>query len=125
LIEDREFEIGGEIFKWRYPYWEETAAIYDEDVATIGNGNGEVDISTKQAMELTIKRMEMFLDPEGESIKRWRALTKRKENPIPLHLYGDLYRWLLEVTSGRPTTALSTSEPGPGSTEVSSPGKSS
>ena len=25
LVEDREFEIGGELFKWRYPYWEEFA----------------------------------------------------------------------------------------------------
>src|SRR6187402_3183418 len=30
---DREFEVGGEIFKWQVPYWEDIADRLDKDVA--------------------------------------------------------------------------------------------
>ena len=58
----------------------------------------------------------MFLDPENEAIKRWKALAKRKTDPVPHYMYRELYEWLLEVTSGRPTEQPSPSENGPGQT---------
>jgi len=123
LAEDREFEIGGEMFRWRYPHWEETAAIYDEDLELLKdiekqtNGDGP---TTKEAVALTQKRIKIFIDPGNDAYKRFDALMKRKADPVPLFQYGELYRWLLEVTSGRPTNQPSDSEPGAGTTEASS-----
>jgi hypothetical protein len=128
LAEDREFEIGGEVFRWRYPHWEETAAIYDEDLELLkeieGQTNGDGP-TTKQAVAMTQKRIQIFIDPAQDAIKRFQALTKRKTDPVPLFQYGELYRWLLEVTSGRPTNQPSDSEPGAGTTEASSADASS
>lgn len=108
--EDREFEIGGEVFKWVYPYWEDIAEVFDRDVKEADN---DVPFSVRATIADFIERIELFLDPEGDSINRWRALTKRKKNPIPHSQYSALYQWLLEVTSQpHPTEPSSPSEAG-------------
>jgi len=119
LAEDRTFEIGNETFKWRYPHWQEMAAIYDEDQAALSNGGSLEEITTKQDIELAIKRIQIFLEPD--SAKRFSTLTKRKEEPVPMFQFRTLYRWLLEVTSGRPTTSPSASAESGGDTDTSSP----
>lgn len=116
---DREFEIGGELFKWRQPYWEDYANLLDNDIAaaqaavdaaTRTNGGETPEGETAQndtvhaAIEDFIKRIEMFLDPENDSLKRWRALAKRKADPIATYQFRELHNWLVEVTSGRPPT---------------------
>jgi hypothetical protein len=123
LEKERQFEIGGELFKWRYPYWEEMSALFDEDSVLLEKlkENGNEEFSTdKEAIELIIKRIELFLDPEEGSLARWKKLAHRKSNPVPRFQFNELYRWLLEVTSGRPTEQPSDLEPGAGSTEASS-----
>lgn len=110
IAEDREFEIGGEVFKWVYPYWEDIAAVFDQDAKEV---EADVPFSVRATIADFIKRIELFLDPENDGINRWRALTKRKANPIPHSQYSALYQWLLEVTSQpNPTEQSSPSEDG-------------
>lgn len=118
LVQDRKFEVGGETFTWRYPYWQETASIFDADVAA--SQNGDIDLTAKRSIEDYIERIAVFLDPEDESPIRWKKLAKRKNSPIAYFQFHQVYRWLLEVTSGRPTPPPSDSDPGGGSSEASS-----
>ena len=112
VVEDREFEIGGEVFKWVYPYWEDIADVFDKDAAEVTNEE-QVPFTVRATIADFIKRIELFIDPENDSINRWRKLTKRKINPIPHSQYAALYQWLLEVTSApHPTEASSPSEAG-------------
>lgn len=119
LENDRRFEIGGEVLEWEYPKWRQLGAIFDEDLKAMRNGDEVGDTSTIQALEQTVERIGMFL--MEESRPRWAAIAERDENPVPLFQITDLYRWLLEVSSGRPTQSPSASEPGAGETEASSP----
>lgn len=135
LVQDRDFEIGGEMFRWRYPYWEEFADQLDADIAatqaavkaatTETNGDDPVDDTVRAGYETLIERITMFIDPENDGPKRWKQLSKRKTNPVPHYMYRQLYEWLLEVSSGRPTEQPSPSESGPGSTDSTSPESSS
>lgn len=118
LEEDRQFEIGKEIFTFRYPHWEETASLYDQDLEEIKDSNGA--FSFKEDTETAIERVKIFLEDVNEK-KRWDALVKRKTDPVPRHQIVQCYRWLVEVTSGRPTTAPSDSEQSDGGSEPSSP----
>ena len=93
--EDREFEIGGQIFQWNYPYWEDIAAVFDVDEEADANGN-EPSSTVRSTIEDLISKIELFLDPDfNDGITRWRELTKRKKDPIPHSQYSELYRWLL------------------------------
>ncbi len=116
VAEDREFEIAGEVFRWIYPYWEDIAKVFDQDVEEVEgpNGEGPKDPTVRDTIADFIKRIELFIDPEfNDGITRWRALSKRKKNPIPHSQYAELYRWLLEVTSApNPTESPSPSEDG-------------
>lgn len=131
LTDDRKFEIGGEVFAWHYPHWEEMAGIFDEDVELIrGLGRDGEDEeaktqpNTKESIELTINRILVFLEDTDGAHDRFRGLAARKDRAVPYFLFSDLYRWLLEVTSARPTRPPSDSEPGGGSTEDTSPDES-
>ncbi len=116
---DREFEIGGEIFKWRVPYWEEIANRLDKDVemATkavngdaaekVPEGAEDMPTTAHGVVEDFIKRIEMFIDPEEDSIKRWRSLAKRKNPAIPMNTFREVHQWLLEVTTNRDPTEQS------------------
>ena len=123
LAEDRDFEFGGEVFKFRYPHWEQGAQIWDEDLEDAKDVNGN--FSWKADTELAIKRIPIFLDPANESHKRFKALVDRKTNAVPRHQLVELYRWLVRVTSDLPTTPPSASGPLGGDTESSSAEESS
>jgi hypothetical protein len=125
LAEDRQFEIGGELFQFRYPHWSETAELFDEEVTPETNGSGPAEFSFKADTELAIKRIPLFLDPINDSHKRFKTLIARKTDPVPRHQVVQLYRWLLQVTSGLPTNPPSDSESGGGDSAVSSEGGSS
>jgi hypothetical protein len=118
-VKDRTFEIGGEMFKWRYPYWKDIASIFDEDASLIQENDGRP-LNATENIELAIKRVEMFLDPENDAVKRWRALAARKDTPVPHFQFGQLYVWLLEVTGRRPTETPTPSEDGSEKTEPTS-----
>jgi hypothetical protein len=121
LQQDREFEVMGEIFKWRYPPWEDLTAVFDEDSARFGNGSESDPLTARQNIEEYIKRIPLFLDPTDGAIERWTSLAHRKDNPIPHFMYHRIYTWLLEVTSGRPTSTPSPSDLGDGTTDDTSP----
>jgi hypothetical protein len=76
-------------------------------------------VSTKQALEQTIDRVNLFLTDGSK--EKWGEVAHRREDPLPLFQISELYRWLLEISSGRPTQSLSDSEAGAGSSEPSSP----
>lgn len=120
LVEDREFEIGGELFEWRYPFWEDFADRRDQDAAIVANPEQSGDVTFKDLYKDFIDRCEPFIDPKNDSIKRWRALAKRKVDPVPAYQYSELYMWLLEVTSARPTETLLSSSNGQERTEDTS-----
>ena len=122
LVEDRQFEIGGELFEWRYPYWEDFADRRDQDAKIVqqADGNGDAEMSFKDLYKDFIERIEPFIDPKNDSVKRWRALAKRKVDPVPAYQYTELYMWLLEVTSARPTETLLSSSNGQERTEAMS-----
>jgi hypothetical protein len=120
LVEDRQFEIGGELFEWRYPYWEDFADRRDQDAQIVqqADGNGDSEMSFKDLYKDFIDRIEPFIDPKNDAIKRWRALSKRKVDPVPAYQFTELYMWLLEVTSARPTETLLSSSNGQERTEA-------
>lgn len=119
LDEDRDFEIGGEVFKFRYPHWEEGAAIFDEDLTQNGDG-----FSWKADTEAAIKQIPVFLDPANDAHKRFKALIARKTDPVPRQQIVELHQWLVRVTSGLPTEPPVGSQPGGGASDSSSPGES-
>lgn len=126
LPEDREFEIGGEVFRFVYPYWKDGALLFDdemEEVKQAADGAAEQNgaFSFVADTETAIKRIPMFLDPVNDSHARFSTLVARKTDPIPRHQIAQLYRWLVEVTSGFPTTPPSDSSSGDGTSESSSP----
>lgn len=120
LIQDREFEIGGELFEWIYPHWEVGAKIFDGDLEPAKNGDGEdIGFWLKDA-KFAVERVPMFLHPKNDSHKRWKALCARKTDAVPRHQIAQLYTWLVQVTGNLPTTPPS-SEPsadGAGETEA-------
>ena len=134
--DDRKFELGGEVYEWVVPFWEDLAKLYDEDVAitekalaSLSAGEEGKDDAEKEKPPTTVdnvkrtqERIKLFL--KAEDHKRFDALCKRKENPVPLHLWNQVWSWLLETATGRPTQQPSASEPGAGSDEQSSPAAS-
>ncbi|HET9234987.1 MAG TPA: hypothetical protein VFP10_12675 [Candidatus Eisenbacteria bacterium] len=124
LLEDREFEVGGELFTIRYPNWEEGAALFDEDLTPSDNGDAG-EFSFKADTEIAIKRIPMFLEPANDAHARFKRLVARKTDPVPRHQIVQVYRWLVEVTSGVPTRQPSESDSGGGSSDTPSEGESS
>lgn len=118
LTEDRDFEIGGEVFTWMYPHWTVGADILDGRTRPASKNGEKAETDErffKVDTEYAIKAVPMFLDPKNNSHERWKKLTARKENPIPRHQIVQLYVWLMEQASGFPTTPPSDSLPGDGS----------
>lgn len=129
LVEDREFRIGGQVFSWRYPHWKEGAELFDQEMQEVKEAsdkdasdgaeqNGA--FSFVADTETAIKRIPMFLEPANDAHQRWKDLVARKTDPVPRHQIAQLYRWLVEVTSGFPTNSPSDSGSGGGSSEESS-----
>jgi hypothetical protein len=128
LPEDREFELGGQIFKFRYPHWKESADLFDQemkDVSEVAEGESNGAFSFVADTETAIKRIPMFLDPENDAHARFKQLVERENDPVPRHQIAQAYRFLVEITSGFPTTQLSDSSSGDGSTAGSSAGEGS
>lgn len=125
LEEDREFEIGGEVFRFIYPHWKDGAKLFDDEMVAVqeaadgAESNGT--FSFVADTETAIKRVPMFLDPDfNDAHNRWNNLVERKASPVPRHQIAQCYRWLVEVTSGFPTTQPSGSSSGDGSNGGSS-----
>ena len=135
IPDDREFELGDELWTWETPYWEDLAAIFDEDVHLIQQaaiaaakeaeaeakgeaGETAADAQTRDNISRVQTRIMLFLPKEDHA--RWRKLCARRTKPVPMFLFNEVYRWLLEVATGRPTTPPSDSEPGGGNGAVSS-----
>ena len=132
LPEDREFEVAGVEFRWQYPYWGEVWGMFDTDANRLAemakNGSVTADQadadapSNVKSIEDIIKRIEIFIDPVDGGRERWKELCSPggKGRNIPYGQFVAIYEWLLEVTSGRPTSTPSPSSPGEEATEPTS-----
>ena len=112
LEQDREFEFGGELFKYRYVHWSILTEIVDGS-----NSNGKEPTATENVQEI-VDSIPKFIEPDGD--KRIHEMLSSKDKPVPIGQVNALYEWLLEVTSGRPTVPPSPSEVGRGKTAPSS-----
>jgi hypothetical protein len=127
LVEDREFRIGGELFEFIYPHWEIGAKLFDDDLTPAeSNGDGQQEFSFVADTKLAIERIPMFLNPKNDAVKRFKTLAARKTDAVPRYQFVQLYRWLVQVTGGLPTTAPSSegSADGAGGTDTGSSGES-
>lgn len=105
LVDDREFRIGGELFEWIYPHWEVGAKIFDDDLDPAEtNGNEPAQFSFVADTKLALERIPMFLNTKNDAHKRFKALAARKTDAVPRYQFVQLYRWLVQVTGGLPTT---------------------
>lgn len=126
LVDDREFRIGGELFEWMYPHWEIGAKLFDDDLTPADTNGDTQQFSFVADTKLAIERIPMFLNPKNDSHKRWKALAARKTDPVPRYQFVQLYRWLVQVTGGLPTTPPSEPVSGGGDSDTgSSEGSSS
>jgi hypothetical protein len=112
LEQDREFEFGGELFKYQYVHWSVLTAIVD------GSGSNGKELSATENVQEIVDSIPKFIEPDGD--ERIRKLLSSTESPVPIGQVNALYEWLLEVTSGRPTVPPSPSEAGRGKIAPSS-----
>lgn len=117
---DRDFEIGGEVFKWRELGWDDfkDLIVQEETFAA------KEEATTLDNLDFLTTRILFFLDPANEGHKRFKVLLKRKTHPVPHFQIQELHDWLWEEISTRPTSPLSASSNGLGSTEATSPDES-
>ena len=134
--DDREFEVLGETFRWRYPSWQEVTDQIDRETALLQQKNGDAPAEgeTQEEPETTLRaiyqdyvdRIGTFIDPSwNDGPKRWKALTSRKDSPVPAYLIMEIWNWLMEVTTRSPTKLPSASADGPQTTEATSKAGSS
>lgn len=119
----RTFKVGGELFEWVYPHWEAGAKLFDDDLNPADTNGGEPQqFSFVADTKMAIDRIPMFLNPKNDAVKRFKALAARKTDPVPRFQFVQLYRWLVQVTGGLPTTAPSSegSADGAGGTDTGS-----
>jgi hypothetical protein len=131
LIDNREFEIGGQVFRIRYPHWREGALLFDDITTPSRNGDGEArpeaqEFSFVADAEQAIERIPMFLDPDfNDAHARFKAMVERTKDPVPRFQLVQLYTWLVQVTDGRPIEPPSPSAAGGGDSGISSADASS
>lgn len=117
---EREFQVGGEKFRWRYVR-PETLALLARQLHS-DNGGGAADVaddgSTPTLRHLDEQVM-VFLDSD-EAKERWRNLRLREEDPVTSGQLQDIVIWLVEQQSVRPTETPSPSAPGRGRTAATS-----
>ena len=125
LVEDREFEIGGETFRFRVMHWTEAATVMDgEDVKDAPQAGDDGVISFRADTEYAIANMNKYLDPENDAVKRWKALCARKTDPVPRHQIVQAFVWARERALGIPTVPPSELSTGGGSNGTSSSAES-
>lgn len=124
LSEDRAFKIGGQVFYWKYPHWRVGAKLFDdeaEELKQLASENGDaIEFSFVADTETAIKKIPEFLEDENDMKKRWTTLVNRKTDPVPRHQIVELYKWLVRVVSGFPTTPPSDSSSTAGNSGTSS-----
>jgi len=125
LVQDREFEVGGELFEWIYPHWEIGAKLFDDDLTPEDSNGDQPQFSFTADTQLAIERIPLFLNPKNDSLKRFKALVARKTDAVPRYQFVQIYRWLVQVTGGLPTTPPSEPASGGGDNVTESSGESS
>lgn len=131
-LEERDFEFGGQVFRIRYPHWEDMAEILQRSLEPVEtNGDGPA-FNFKEDTEYAISKIPLFLEPDYPTKgahARFKKIVNAKptatESAIPRHQIIQLFRWLVQETGALPTTPPSGSEPGGGETAISSEEESS
>lgn len=55
-----------------------------------------------------------MIEPHDDALARWQRVREQEDDPVSFEELGDVVRWLVEATSGRPTGLPSGSSDGPG-----------
>ena len=126
LIDDRTFKVGGELFEWVYPHWEVGAKLFDEQLTPAEtNGDEPQRFSFVDDTKFAIDKIPLFLSKKHDAHARFKRLVGRKEDAVPRYQLVQLYKWLVEVTGGLPTTPPSEQPSGGGDSDTSSSAGSS
>lgn len=127
LKKDADFEFGGQIFRIRYPHWEDMADILNYSLKPLQNGDGEeegvFEFDYKVDTQYAIDRIPLFIDPEHPTKgahARFKKVVSDKAAPVPRHQIVQLYRWLVQETGALPTVPPLDSESGGGDSDTSS-----
>lgn len=143
---NRAFIIGGQTFHWRPIHWREWGELVDRRVveelreeeerekkidALVKKSKGEMsrdeaivavdnEDTVVDSFERVVERIVVYLVPnETES---FRSTLNNKDSGVSYAMLNALLTWLQEVqVPDRPTAALSSSSPGPGTVGATSP----
>ena len=145
---NRAFIIGGQTFHWRPIHWREWGELIDSRVAeelkaeeerekkidalvkksngklsrdeAIAQVDAEDDETVVDTFERVVERAVVYLDPKETA--SFRAVMNDKDSGVSYAMLNALMTWLQEVqVPDRPTEALSSSSPGPGTAGATSP----
>lgn len=110
--QDRDFKIGGEVFRAKASVRPEVLVPFDEI--------GEETTST-ETLAIIDELVVNMLEPNDDSEARYRALRERADDAVSLDDLQELAKYLVEVqTGGRPTEQPGDSSAGPGNTGTNS-----
>ena len=82
LKKEADFEFGGQVFRIRYPYWEDMADILNYTLKPLTNGNGDsedegvFEFDYKVDTQYAINRLPLFIDPNYPSTGMHAKLKK-------------------------------------------------
>ena len=128
LEEDREFEIGGEVFKFVYPHWKEGAELFDRErqaylekqKALAEDPERAPAFSFVEDTEIAIEHSPHVPRPRAGRAQALDSTGRAQDRSRPAPPDRAAGRWLVQVTSGFPTRQPQDSSSGDGSSEESS-----
>lgn len=111
-LEDRTFQLGGEVFVIRQAIKPEWMVPY-EDLDPVENTSGDF-VRTIDDLICAV------IEPNDDAVIRYRALREREEDPVDIEDLHALVRWMIETATGRPTGQRDGSSPSRTSTGTES-----
>lgn len=114
--QDRDFKIGGEVFRARSSVKPELLAPYESLDGTD---------SAMKALEVIDELLLAMIEPVDDAHARYRAIRERVEDAVSIEDLQELVKWLMEVQTARPTGQPVDSSTGRGATGTTSTGTSS
>ena len=108
LVEDREFEIGGELFEWIYPHWEVGAKLFDDDLTPADDQRRHPGVFvSRRTRSLRSNGSRCSWTPRTTPTNGGRRWRHGRRTRCRRFQFVQLYRWLVQVTGGAPyDTAL-------------------
>lgn len=114
--QDRDFQIGGQVFRARASVRPELLAPYE---------SLDENTSASDALVIIDDLLVAMIEPNDDAHARYRTLREREEDAVGMEDLQELVKWLMEVQTGRPTEQPGGSSAGPGTPGTTSTGTSS